>query len=110
MCCYVGTQVQRMCCSQICDRRTVQRHGVAGAGLKELKGLKSLRVLHLTGISATDRTLTDLQAVTSLRELRVRGPFSTAGVKKLQEALPGCRIYSQLVTMGNPLRDPLEPE
>jgi len=55
--------------------------------------LKSLQVLNLLRTGVTDAGLEHLQGLTGLDELGLRDTNVTdEGVKKLQQALPNCRI------------------
>jgi hypothetical protein len=55
--------------------------------------LPNLRVLNLRRLPIDDDDLQYLQALTDLEELDLRGTQVTEeGVKKLQEALPDCKI------------------
>jgi Leucine-rich repeat (LRR) protein len=66
---------------------------VTDTGLEQLKGMTQLRVLHLTNTQVTDAALEHFTGWTQLRELNLRGTQVTQeGVKKLQQALPGCTI------------------
>ena len=66
---------------------------VTDEGLIHLKGLSNLRRLDLGGTQFTDEGLIHLAGLTNLRELHLLGTSVTdVGVKKLQQALPICRI------------------
>src|SRR5262245_37392912 len=66
---------------------------VTDAGLRELKELKSLQLLNLSGTKVTDAGLKELKELKSLRSLYLRHTKVTdAGVKELQAALPRLRI------------------
>ncbi len=66
---------------------------VTDAGLVHLKGLTSLRRLLLSDTKVTDAGLVHLKGLTSLQALNLRYTKVTdAGVKKLQQALPNCKI------------------
>jgi internalin A len=63
------------------------------AGLKQLTGLTELKKLSLSFTKITDAGVPDLSMLKGLEELGL--PFtevSADGVKKLQEALPKCKI------------------
>jgi hypothetical protein len=63
------------------------------ARLEHLKRLTRLKKLILIRSNITDVGLEHLSGLTSLRELDLNGTKVTdAGVKKLQQALPNCRI------------------
>jgi len=60
---------------------------------RHLETLPKLRVLNLRGIPIDDDDLQYLKALTDLEELDLTGTQVTdEGVKKLQQALPNCRI------------------
>ena len=66
---------------------------VTDFGLEHLKSLTSLQTLDLRRTNITDAELVHLEGLTRLRELRLDRRYVTnAGVKKLQTALPNCRI------------------
>jgi hypothetical protein len=66
---------------------------VTDAGLKHLKGLNQLRRLDLCSTHVTDSGLTNLKGLSQLQELYLdRTQVTDAGVKKLQQALPNCKI------------------
>jgi len=66
---------------------------VTDAGLEYLKWLTELSQLELQGTSITDAGLEHLNGLTSLHSLDLSGTKVTdEGVKKLQQALPRCRI------------------
>jgi hypothetical protein len=66
---------------------------VTDAGLKHLKGLTTLEDLVLRSINITDAGLAHLEGMTNLKHLDLRFTGVTlAGVKKLQQALPNCKI------------------
>jgi len=66
---------------------------VTDAGLEHLKGLSKLQTLDLQGTSVTDAGLEHLRGLTKLRSLFLYGTkTSGAGAKRLQQALPDCRI------------------
>ncbi|MEX0613622.1 MAG: hypothetical protein WD229_16005 [Pirellulales bacterium] len=66
---------------------------VGDAGLAHLSGLTSLRELSLEGTQVGNPGLAHLSGLTSLRVLSLRGTQVTdAGYRRLQAALPKCRI------------------
>jgi len=67
---------------------------VAGTGLEHLKGLSDLKYLNLGGTGVTDADLQHLKGLANLRELDLDWTprVTSEGVKKLQEALPKCKI------------------
>ncbi len=77
----------------------VQRVFLAGTqatdtDLEHLKGLTSLKGLYLDDTQVTDAGLAHLKGITSLQTLWLnRTQVTDAGVKKLQEALPQCKIH-----------------
>jgi hypothetical protein len=72
----------------------VFRHSqVTDAGLKQLKELKSLQALDLSGTKVTDAGLKELKELENLQTLDLSGTkFTDAGVKEIQAARPGLRI------------------
>ena len=67
---------------------------ITDAGLKHLKGLPKLAVLHLEDTQITDAGLAHLNGLTKLWLLDlVNTQVTDEGVKKLQEALPNCKIF-----------------
>ncbi len=66
---------------------------ITDAGLVNLKGLTKLEVLWLDRTQVTDAGLVHLKGLTGLKELDLRDTQVTdEGVKKLQKALPNCKI------------------
>ena len=60
---------------------------------EHLSGMTSLKALSLPATRITDQGLAKLHKLTELTELFVKGTGLTAGgVKKLQAALPKCKI------------------
>ena len=67
---------------------------VTDAGLVHLKGLTKLQTLNLSDTNVTDAGLVHLKGLTILQTLvLIDTKVTDAGVKKLQAALPKCRIY-----------------
>ncbi len=66
---------------------------VTDAGLTHLKELDGLRSLWLADTSITDVGLAHLQGLTVLETLVLGKHVTDAGVKKLQAALPECKIH-----------------
>ena len=67
---------------------------ITDAGLVHLKGLTTLEVLWLDGSHITDAGLVNLKGLTRLGTLMLTDTKVTdEGVKKLQEALPNCKIH-----------------
>ena len=65
---------------------------------KKLAGLKSLESLLLSGTQITDAGLKELAGLKSLSTLWLNSTQITdAGLKELQQALPECSIYSDLM-------------
>ena len=71
----------------------LNRTEATDAGLVHLKGMTKLKYLGLFSTKVTDSGLAHLEGLTKLEEL---GLYSTkvtaAAVKKLQQALPNCKI------------------
>ncbi len=68
--------------------------GVTDAGLEHLTGLTQLQTLRLICCRITDPGLARLKGLTQLEELDLRDTEVTKdGVKKLQQALPKCKIH-----------------
>jgi hypothetical protein len=66
---------------------------VADAGLEHIKGLTRLGWLNLWGTKVTDAGLNPLAGLTTLQSLNLLFTDVTAdGVKRLQQALPNCKI------------------
>ena len=66
---------------------------ITDTGLAYLKGMTKLKWLDLGFTGVTDAELMHLEGLTSLKRLSLRATKITpAGVKKLQQALPNCRI------------------
>ena len=66
---------------------------ITDVGLVHLKGLTKLQTLDLGSTKITDAGLVHLKGLTKLEELGLRNTkVSDAGVKKLQQALPKCKI------------------
>jgi hypothetical protein len=66
---------------------------VDDTGIVQLKGLKSLETLGVSGTKVGDSALAHLEGLTGLKSLFCIGTsVSDAGVEKLRKALPNCRI------------------
>ncbi|MCX7424781.1 MAG: hypothetical protein NTW96_04010 [Planctomycetia bacterium] len=66
---------------------------VSDAGLAHLAGLAQLRDLNLSGTKVTDAGLLHLAGLAELRDLDLSGTKVTdESVRRLQQALPDCRI------------------
>ena len=69
------------------------RERLGDDALKPIGKLTSLRRLDLSGTRITDAGLQHLTGLTDLEELALRETrVSNVGVKKLQQALPNCKI------------------
>ena len=69
---------------------------VTDAGLVHLKGLSKLETLGLGITKITDAGLVHLEGLTKVGALSfIDTKVTPAGVKKLQQALPNCKIYLQ---------------
>ncbi len=67
---------------------------ITDAGLEHLEGLTKLEGLWLNGTQVTDAGLVHLEGLTKLEYLYLwNTQITDEGVKKLQEALPNCKIY-----------------
>jgi energy-converting hydrogenase Eha subunit A len=67
---------------------------ITDAGLAHLSGLTQLQILVLSATSITDAGLAQFAGLTQLKELWVVNTQVTdEGVKKLQRALPNCKIF-----------------
>ena len=78
--------------TNLSDLRLIQCN-ITDAGLEHLKGLTGLRTLTLIDTQVTDAGLEHLKGLTGLQYLILDGTQVTAkGVKKLQQALPNCKI------------------
>ena len=67
---------------------------VTDAGLEHLKGLTRLKVLDIRGSKVTDAGLEHLKGLTQLQDLHIENtPVTDERVKKLQQALPHCKIH-----------------
>jgi beta-lactamase regulating signal transducer with metallopeptidase domain/Leucine-rich repeat (LRR) protein len=66
---------------------------ITDAGAEALEGLKQLHMLFLVNTKITDAGLDHLKGLSHLEDLQLQGTKVTAqGVKKLQQALPNCKI------------------
>ena len=66
---------------------------ITDAGMEHLKELTQLQTLYLEETQITDAGLANLKGLTNLRTLALGGTRVTAeGVRKLQQALPTCKI------------------
>ena len=66
---------------------------ITDTGLRHLKRLSKLQILVLDNTQITDAGLLHLQGIKNLRRLHLHGTQVTdEGVKKLQQALPNCKI------------------
>ena len=75
------------------DRLWLDCTQVTDTGLEYLKGLTNLRSLSVRDTQVTDAGLAHLTGLTKLKYLDLNGTQATSeGVKKLQEALPNCKI------------------
>ena len=71
----------------------INESNVTDAGLKSLKRLNGLRKLNLyRADNITDAGLEHLMGMTQLRELVLGHAITDDAVKKLQQALPNCKI------------------
>ena len=66
---------------------------VTDAGLEQLKGLTALEALDLNGTDVTDDGLEGLPGLTNLTRLDLGETYVTyEGIKRLQQALPNCKV------------------
>ena len=75
---------------------------ITDEGLIHLANLPALRQLGLSKSLITDNAVPYLSVLTSLRSLDVRDTQITpSGLNLLKEALPNCRIWSNLANKRN---------
>lgn len=68
---------------------------ISDAGLVDIRDMISLQMLFLNGTQITDAGLDNLESLTNLRTLTLSDTQVTVeGVKKLQQAIPKCKIYA----------------
>jgi len=69
---------------------------ITNAGIKSIGKLRNLKSLNLTGARRiSDACLSDLESLSRLEELNLSGSgISVAGVERLRQSLPKCRIGS----------------
>ena len=73
--------------------RAFDEISITDAELVHLKGLTNLQEINLNGTQITDAGLVHLNGLVSLKKLNLSSTQITdAGVKKLQQALPNCKI------------------
>jgi len=65
---------------------------ITDAGLVHLKGLTNLKWLYLDLTQGTDAGLVHLKDLTNLEKLWLSTQITDEGVRKIQEALPNCKI------------------
>jgi internalin A len=66
---------------------------ITGRGLARLRGLSHLDTLILQRTGMTDADLVHLEGLTQLRSLHLCDrTFTTEGIRRLQQALPDCKI------------------
>lgn len=68
---------------------------ITDEGMRHLQGLKQLHTLQLSGTDVTDKGLEHLHGLPQLRVLvlyTMGSQISNQGVKRLQEALPNCKV------------------
>ena len=83
-------------------------NGISDAGLPALAGLTGLEKLYLDQNPVTDKGLEQLRKLTHLKRLGLcLTKVSGAGVRKLQAALPKCRIVRE--GSGKPITSDLVP-
>ena len=77
----------------VADDRTMRLLALLETDLEKVHGSSGLRELRITGQGVTDSGLQHLTGCSKLRELRLVNTLVTdEGVKKLQAALPTCKI------------------
>ena len=74
-------------------KAVINKPKITDEGLVHLKAFTRLQTLNLNGTKVTDVGLEHLKGLSSLVTLNIRNTQVTdEGVKKLQQALPDCRI------------------
>ncbi|MBW7989589.1 MAG: hypothetical protein FVQ84_06175 [Planctomycetes bacterium] len=69
---------------------------ITDAGIQHLSALTSLKYLHVADTDITDKGLDILSQLSSLHRLEISGTKTTEeGVRKLQAALPDCKIIHE---------------
>ena len=84
-------EIKRLTNVKTLDLRNTQ---VTDIGLKHLKGWTDLTSLNLRDTNITDAGLEHLKGLAKLLELQLNNKVSDESVKKLQQALPNCKIYN----------------
>ena len=74
---------------------------ITDTGLAHIRGLDNLQILKLVQTNVTDEGLLYLHGLTKLKEVNLLGTKVTvAGVRKLREALPNCKIIAGAAGAG----------
>jgi len=83
-------QLQRL---SLLEKLYIDENQITDAGLERLQGLRQLQVLSLCGNAITDSGLEHLKGLSKLQQLWLgKTQVTEEGVKKLQQALPNCKI------------------
>ncbi len=87
------TELGCLCCLKDAKCLWLDSDNITDAGLEHLRGLTALEDLTIFSSQITDAGLEHLKRLNNLTDLCVKGSKVTPeGVKKLQEALPNCKI------------------